>query len=1472
MKKTYFAAACLLLNGIANGQISINEIFAKNNLLVYNPQTAGYTDYIELFNAGADAVNIGGYMLSDSPQQPDKWKFPEGTSIDAGKALIVWADGGNTGMHTSFKLSNQGETVRLSNATGNKLDEIRFPLQVENRSYGRKPDGSGAWQFLSQPTPAKPNTSAPLSQPPVCPASSLAAGFYASAQTLSLSSPSGATIYYTTDGSEPTSASAIYLQEISISKTTIVRAVCINDKGTSEILTCSIFIGERTFDLPIVSLSTDDKNFFSDETGIYVKGTNGIAGRCMDEPVNWNQEWERPVSFEYFTPAGKLILQKDADTRIMGGCSRTMAQKSLTIVARSGKFDYPFFAERKASSYKSIILRNSGNDWGGKDKNGNWLPGTMMRDAFLQKLVKDQMDIDMQDYQPVAVFINGKYWGLHNMQEHLNEDYIANIHPEVNEDNIDLIKNYWDIKDGDDVALKELLNYAETVKFEGPDGFDRANEYIDVNEYINYQMSEIYFSNYDWPGNNIRFFRERTAGGRWRFILFDTDISYGIWGYLPTVNDLAAALSPNGPEWPNPPQSTLLFRKLMDNDTFRNLFIQRFAVQLNNAFAPERVNTLLDKMRDSIDLEMHYHLKRWYATFNSIEEWRARVDDMKTWGAARQIAMMDIIQNFYKLGTPVKLQTRTADTKLVSITVAGAKLNNANSELKCFPGIPVTIQATPADGYLFNHWETADGTIVSSNSRYTFTPDTDISLKAVIGSRPAVANIYINEIVASNKSLVSNEAGNTPDYVELVNNGTVTADLSGLYITDDLANLQKYVLPHDNQALSIAPGEHLVLWADGRPELGSRHIGWKISKSGGIIVLSRIDAGNASIIDDIKFGAIADNYSFGRFPSGAAPLMNMVPTPSAENVKPSSTASLLSLDMPPLPMTPQVFHPDSLRYTIGIPEGFDPNVKLSGLAYCNGTVTVSPLDMQTNTITVTVVSEDKTAVRVYTFFIKDYIAVSNKLASINVGNGTLVGDFSPEIANYTIISDNINAPEITWQPVSPEATVKYTPVTGPEGLATITVTSPTFGARTYKFAVTASEPVKTGLTINFDGTENVSEDAASYSTSFSGGILTVAVDKTGTYESVNIGLDETIDVSKYPYIQIGISSDVALNLRIDYVDENWRTTNGNAQSKTIKTGAQTDYLYSYNGAFYQLYPDYQDVDATKIKNLWICFNPGETGLVASAKIDYIKLGSDVSMAVPVTGETVVPKAFISNGTLIPAFSPMVTNYQIIDYTDLPKLFAVASSDNASIITKQIDQATGKGSFTIKVTGQPDRTYTFTLRPDGLSSDASLKTLRSLKTPLAEKFDPNLLEYSINETSSVASNLSATANGLNAKVRIVPAPTSYQNSYVIVTSEDGTVQIYTVYHYYEAPIIIDATIEKPISANIIYPNPAIDQFSFAGESAADVTLFTTTGAVLHKWTNAQPAEPLYIGQTAQAAVFVRIINASGEYWELLTLLH
>jgi hypothetical protein len=291
--------------GISAQHVVINEVMAANASSVLDPVYYNYSEWIELYNPGSQAVFVSGYWLSNDPANLDLWKIPGGTYISAKGFLVIWMDKLNTRMHTNFRTRSDNELIFLSNTNGILIDTVHIQKMFRNASYGRNPDGAVNWDLFLTPSPGVKNTGNIISDRSPEPVFSLPGGRYSASQTLTLTNPeTTGKIFYTIDGSEPGFNSAIYSGPITVSRTQTIKARIIETgKALGRTVTNTFFIREHNFTLPVVSVSTDPDNLWDEDKGIYIEGTNGVEGFCYGK-TNWNQEWERQATFEYFTPDG----------------------------------------------------------------------------------------------------------------------------------------------------------------------------------------------------------------------------------------------------------------------------------------------------------------------------------------------------------------------------------------------------------------------------------------------------------------------------------------------------------------------------------------------------------------------------------------------------------------------------------------------------------------------------------------------------------------------------------------------------------------------------------------------------------------------------------------------------------------------------------------------------------------------------------------------------------------------------------------------------------------------------------------------------------------------------------------------------------------------------------------------------------------------------------------------------------------
>lgn len=616
---------------------------------------------------------------------------------------------------------------------------------------------------------------------------SLRGGIYSSEQTLSIDTTDGVIVFYTLNGSPANTGSKKYSgQQFTLDKPTVIRAIFYKNGSKIGESTQSYIIG-RTFNMAVVSIAVDTADFFSYSRGIYVKGC------CADTVppylgANFWKGWERPINIEFYEPDNTLGFNQGAGCRIFGGFSKGLPMKSLAILAKDkygpGKFKYQIFPNKKIKKFNSFVLRNSGGDFN----------NTHFRDALLTDLT-EPIDMDIQAYRPCVVYINGQYWGIHNIREKINEHYLKDNH-NINKDSVDLLKHRGDAQCGSTKEYKKLLKFLEQNTFESNDMIQKLDSIMDIDNYIDYNITEIYVDNGD-AGGNIRYWREQKAGARWRWILFDLDLSFGIGGRTAyKENTLHQMTTLSNEKWPNPAWSTFIIRKILENDSMQTVYVNRFADHLNTIFSEDNVNFKIDSIYNLIKDEMPYHLTRWKS---SVENWNERVDRLREFANYRPYYLRTYIMQKFDLNDTVKVEIGAYNTKMGKVKLNSLKIDKP-FEGWYFTDLPVTIKAKPKMGYEFVKWEGIDQT----DPTLIITLTEAISISPVFQKKPLSklsGTIAINEVSIKQDSLQNSE-----DWIELANTSSELQDLSGWFITTK--DKEKFMFPEGS---TVGAHGYLVL-------------------------------------------------------------------------------------------------------------------------------------------------------------------------------------------------------------------------------------------------------------------------------------------------------------------------------------------------------------------------------------------------------------------------------------------------------------------------------------------------------------------------------------------------------------------------------------------------------------------------------------------------------------------------------------
>lgn len=613
-------------SSINESKIVISEINTVNPD-GFQDSNGDYHDWIEIWNSGNTSVNLGGWALSDDRKNPGQWVFPD-TVIRGGERLIVFASGQDrfgSELHTNFRLATGGEFLGLFRAGTPRplVSQVgvdgEFPEQRSGFSYGLVKGGS-QWGYFSNPTPGRINSSSITETLAPDPKFSVERGFFQDSFQLILHVDQGVEgepevkIRYTTDGSQPTlTRGKVFTAPITISKTATVRAIAIQDGSLpSRVVTHSyIESGPRSLlQLPIISISTDRSNLW---------GSTGIMETSPRNTVHRGPQWERPCSAEWIFPDGTQGFQVDCGLRVQGGNyvrgrynpngGLPFSKYSFRLYFRTdygpGKLRFPLFPDTGIDEFDVVSLRAGMNDHS----------NPFVIDELARRLHSD-MGYVASHGAFAHLFINGEYKGYYNPTERIDDNFLNSYAGE--EKQWDVVAQFGETREGDRNHWNQMISAARKDQT-NPANFLATSRLLDIDQFIDYLILNIYAGTGDWPHNNWRAARDKSANGKWKFLVWDAEWSFGNQGRSVTLNTLTSDLSRDS-------EITQIFQSLKKSDEFKLRFADRVQKHLygDGALTRNRVRErfldLVDEMRPVISGMNTTRASQWINTRPSIIE------------------------------------------------------------------------------------------------------------------------------------------------------------------------------------------------------------------------------------------------------------------------------------------------------------------------------------------------------------------------------------------------------------------------------------------------------------------------------------------------------------------------------------------------------------------------------------------------------------------------------------------------------------------------------------------------------------------------------------------------------------------------------------------------------------------------------------------------------------------------------------
>ncbi|MDD4821859.1 MAG: lamin tail domain-containing protein [Bacteroidales bacterium] len=697
MKRTKTITLFLILF-VASFQVSaqllLNEFMASNSGAYVDPDYDQSADWIEIVNRGSTAVSLNGYYITDNLNDLTKWQIKTNVTIHPGQYLVIWADGMDTGLHTNFKLSASGEELAIVSPGQAIIDSCTFGVQEPNISMGR--NSNMEWVYFTTSTPGNPNSTMAFDGVVLSdPSFSLAGGIYKTPVTVELSTIFGGEVHYTLDGSEPKVSSPVASFPIEISENTVVRArIYKPGQVMGPIKTNSYFIdtANRLTNLPIVSLSSAPDNFWSSGTGIYAQ--------------SFKPEWEIPVNIELFENDGRdgAAFNLQAGVKVNGLFSWKLPQKMLGVYFRkaygAGKLEYPLIFDKDRKSFDSFALRASGSDWS----------YTLFRDGLIQNATIENTDLDNSGFRACVVYINGKYMGIHNIREKIDEDFIIGNH-DSKEGTIDMVENEDFAEAGDLVAYNKLKTFYTTKDLTVQENMDSLATMMDVENFTDLICTEVISGNSS-VDHNVMAWKPKDSG-LWKWIIMDLDRGF----FSPSSRLINYFISQD--PWP--------FKQLMTNAEYKKYFGLRLANHLFTSYNPVRIDSMIELHKNTIAAEIPYHIERWKGTsssygnpISSVDYWLTQVEAMKSFIGARPSLLLNDLKNF-GFQSPVSVSVSTYPSNAGNLTFNGMKLLVPNSTGGYPGGEEIKLVAEPKAGYTFMGWQSKDQTqLINMGSTWSY--------------------------------------------------------------------------------------------------------------------------------------------------------------------------------------------------------------------------------------------------------------------------------------------------------------------------------------------------------------------------------------------------------------------------------------------------------------------------------------------------------------------------------------------------------------------------------------------------------------------------------------------------------------------------------------------------------------------------------------------------------------------------------
>ncbi|MDG1891459.1 MAG: CotH kinase family protein [Verrucomicrobiota bacterium] len=559
------------------------------------PELFDLSEHANILRPGTNILAIAGFNISSSSSD-----FVIHPSLGTLRPVY----------HANFTLKRKGGNLYLMGPENKIVDQVHYPRQVPDQSFGRATSDSMRWGYFFNPTPGASNTGPIQESPSEAPSVFPEPGTFPNSIQVEMQSNASPEFHmrYTLDGSDPNPTSAPYLEPLHLEKTTFLRAaVFAGTQQLSPSLSATYLIRQRTA-LPVISLSMRSSHFREVHLN---KNASGPAS-------------ERPAFLEFFDGHGMRKASMGVGLRLHGGAGRNgnlKTKKSYRAYVRKSygpsRLGADFIPEADIGGFDKLVFRASSNDRAPH--------GSSLRDQMIRDLHADMGGLASKGSWCV-LFINGNRRGVYNVTERMDETFLAS---HLGDGSYDVMKTGETLLSGTREGWDTLRSFVDTADFSKEINYRKLAQRVDIENLTSYVILNMCLLNFDWPHNNW-YAARRVPEGKWFFLCWDAEWALGYrhpgLGDAPYgVNVDPYAFMDSGGAYGHSLIRSL-FLALITNPDYCAYYQEEVKRHLKGALSTENILKHLQRHRDSVaqDIESEYQamgqdIGRWHQQLAEVE-------------------------------------------------------------------------------------------------------------------------------------------------------------------------------------------------------------------------------------------------------------------------------------------------------------------------------------------------------------------------------------------------------------------------------------------------------------------------------------------------------------------------------------------------------------------------------------------------------------------------------------------------------------------------------------------------------------------------------------------------------------------------------------------------------------------------------------------------------------------------------------